>query len=277
VAGDFDWRNTSNQASTGTGAVVQARAESATGNAGSWSAFGSAANFQFMRVETRSALAVTTEADAGPGSLRQAVADAATLGGPDFILFDPSLAGKTITLTGGEIVLNTDLTIDATALPGGVTLDGNAATRILRVASGVTCTFTALTLANGKAANTGSPLFGNGGGIHNSGTLTVNRCTLTGNATPSFAGGGLSNVNGASLTVNQSTLAGDTAAQGGGIYSDGTLTVNHSTLAGNSAPTRSGGGINIGPSGTLTLTNSIVADNNAQSASSAVFSASPAA
>src|SRR5947209_8107446 len=48
---------------------------------------------------TPSAFVVTTAADAGAGSLRQAVLDAAGNGQADTITFDNSLSGRTITLS----------------------------------------------------------------------------------------------------------------------------------------------------------------------------------
>ena len=48
-------------------------------------------------------LTVMNTNDSGPGSLRQALADAHN---EDVINFDPSLNGQTITLTSGELVVN---------------------------------------------------------------------------------------------------------------------------------------------------------------------------
>ena len=47
--------------------------------------------------------------DSGPGSLRQALADA---NDGDTINFDPALNGQTINLTSGELVIGKDITID---------------------------------------------------------------------------------------------------------------------------------------------------------------------
>src|SRR5262245_35563752 len=54
---------------------------------------------------------VTTLADAGPGSLRAAVAQANTHAGADAIVFDDGLTG-TIALTGGELDITDDLAIN---------------------------------------------------------------------------------------------------------------------------------------------------------------------
>src|SRR5262245_56979149 len=72
--------------------------------------------------------------DSGVGSLRQAIADAATNAGADTITFDPGLAAHTIALTSDEanssfghtgLVINNDsITIDGSAAPG-LQLSGN--------------------------------------------------------------------------------------------------------------------------------------------------------
>src|SRR5258708_160713 len=76
-------------------------------------------------LESRLALSTFTvlnTSDSGAGSLRQAVADAATAGGSNTINFDSSLAGQTITLASndangtfgptGLVIDNETLTID---------------------------------------------------------------------------------------------------------------------------------------------------------------------
>ena len=71
-----------------------------------------------------------------------------------------------------------------------------------------------------------------GGGIFNSGTLTVANSTISGNT-----GGGIANGNGGTLTVTNSTISGNTVVNyGGGIYNfAGTLTVTNSTIVRNTA------------------------------------------
>jgi hypothetical protein len=106
---------------------------------------------------------------------------------------------------------------------------------------------------------------GKGGGISNGGTLTINNSTLSGNQAGTSAigmayGGGIANVG--TLTINNSTLIGNVAygvGSGGGISNGGTLTINNSTLSGNSGI--DGGGISN--AGTLTINNSTLAKNTA--------------
>ena len=112
-----------------------------------------------------SAFHVTTLADGGAGSLRAAIAQANAHAGADIIDFQPGLTG-TIALTGGELDITDDLTING---PGAdrLTVSGNNISRVFKVESGETVTISGLTIAGGNAGS------GNGGGIDNFGTLTV--------------------------------------------------------------------------------------------------------
>ena len=76
------------------------------------------------------AFVVTTNADSGPGSLRQAITDANAAGaGPHSITFDPSLSGQTITLAShlpvvgvSDVTIDGDIDNDGT---GDITIDAN--------------------------------------------------------------------------------------------------------------------------------------------------------
>ena len=113
---------------------------------------------------------------------------------------------------------------------------------------------------------------GNGGGIHNSGTLTMTSSTVSGNAVSGnpARGGGISNEAGGHVTLSNSTVSGNTASRGGGIANyGGTLALNSSTISDNTAGV-GGGIINANVEipdwtfyGTLSLLNTIVAKNAA--------------
>lgn len=219
--------------------------------------FAGAATLGGITFDSLTGYVVSNTNDASAGSLR-AMTRAAPAGST--ITFAANLSGSTILLTNGEILLANNLTIDASALPGGITINGHANSRIFEVASGVTNILTALTLTNGFAAN-------GGGAILNSGNLTINRCTITGNEV-SVAGGanGGGIANEGTLTLNQCTVAGNTASGsgygfGGAIYNgiSQSIALNQCTLVGNSA--YDGG--SIYSQGSLTLFNCIVAGNNA--------------
>jgi len=192
---------------------------------------------------------VTTAADSGIGSLRYATTY--TTNG-DYITFATNLSGATI-LSSGTLTLNKSLTIDASALPGGTTINGNQAGSVFLVTN-ANVVLTALTIINGNAPGS------YGGGICNFAVLTVNQCTLAGNS--AAIGGGIGNVYGI-LVVNESTLTGNSGSYGGGIDNlEGAVTVNQSTLTGNSDPSGKAGGVyDYDQYGSITIFNSIIAGN----------------
>ncbi|MGJ8642878.1 MAG: beta strand repeat-containing protein [Luteolibacter sp.] len=213
---------------------------------------------------------VTTIADSGAGSLRDTITSAS----PSAIInFDPSLSGLTITLGGTQLLVNKDLTIDASALANGITIDAAGSSRVFEISSGSTVSMDSLTLTGGNA--TGASPANSGGAIYSDhATLSLTACTLSGNSA-SGIGGGINSDGGdggsATLSLTACTLSGNSATHGGGINSAGprsgsaTLSLTACTLSGNSA--NFGGGIyNAGHtsgSATLSLSNSILAGNTA--------------
>ncbi len=118
---------------------------------------------------------VTNTNDSGPGSLRQALADA---NDGDVIGF--AVTG-TIGLTSGELLVAKNITISG---PGAENLavNGNGENTVFHIAPGETVTISGLTITNGYTTDSG-------GGIHNDhAALTLNDCTVTGNQ-----GGGIYN------------------------------------------------------------------------------------
>jgi hypothetical protein len=196
---------------------------------------------------------VTSLADAGPGSLRDALATT-PLGGT--VDFQPDLSG-TITLTSATLAITQDVTI---AGPGAsvITVSGNNAFQVFNIAPAATVMMTGLTIANGNSPD------GDGGGIYNSGTLAVTDCTVSNNSVRN-SGGGIFNTG--TLSIIQSTLSGNTAqlgaviSLGGAIYNDaqGVATITTSILSGNEA--EAGGGIYN--SGTLAVIDSTLSANSA--------------
>jgi hypothetical protein len=118
------------------------------------------------------------------------------------------------------------------------TIDGSGTGRVIRISAGYTVEIQHITITGG---NQTGHLSGGGGGVRNSGDLTLSNCIVSGNyGEPK--GGGISNDSGATLEVTRCTIAGnttyhagDTGLGGGGIYSAGTLTVTDSTVSGNAA------------------------------------------
>jgi predicted outer membrane repeat protein len=158
-------------------------------------------------------------------------------------------------------------------------------------------------LSGNSAANLTHTLTSNseGGGIYNSGTLTMSGCTLSRNSAtnPMGDGGGIYNANSGTLDISNSTFRDNSATGGGAILNDhGLMNVSHCTLGGNSAlqtsgnargagiynffgtatvsdcnlignsatiGTGEGSGGAIENDGTLTLTNCILSGNSANS------------
>ena len=225
---------------------------------------------------------VTNTDDSGAGSLRAALASAASAGSGN-ITFDPSefATAQTIMLTSGTLNIPSNTTITGPTTGNGatltnlVTVSSGGVYTIFTVASGVTGSAVAnLNIANGGgvgpngggitnagtltvSGSTFSNNLGNSGGIVNSGTLTVTRSAFSNNDGGSN-GGGIANTG--TLTVTGSTFSGNNAAFGAGIYTTGTLTVSDSTVANNAA--QFGGGIYIN-GGTATVTGSTVSKNSA--------------
>jgi hypothetical protein len=202
-------------------------------------------------------ITVTNPNDSGPGSLRQALADA---NNGDTIDFNPALVGQTVTLTTAELVINKNIAISG---PGAdlltVSRDQNAAAfRILHVSAGLAVSIQGLKINNGSASQ-----FACGGGILvEASTLSVMNCAISDNSTDG-TGGGVCVANNATVTIESSTLSGNYAGDyGGGVANSGTVTINNSTLVDNYGEFTGGGILNDG--GSLTVSNSTLTGNGTQ-------------
>jgi hypothetical protein len=200
---------------------------------------------------------VTTTADSGAGSLRQAIADACTT---DTITFNiPGPGPDTIGLTTGELTLNKNLTITGPTSKR-LTISGTHTSRVFSVAPGTTVALASLTIADGQAVS--------GAGISSLGDLTIRQSTFTGNTAVGGAGGGF-DAEGGTLTILNSTISGNTAdTDGGGLLTGGSVTslLVNVTITNNRADADgdtvgAGGGIRQVSSSPLTLRNTIVAGN----------------
>ena len=150
------------------------------------------------------ALTVTSTADDGEGTLRQALADAS-----DGDTIDFSVNG-TIALTSGSLMV--DKSVSIIVGPGqDVTLDGMQSDRVLFIAPGKTVLISGLTIANGMTLSAG-------GGIYNAGTLTLNECTLMDN---SATGGGGGVFTEGDLTITGCILSGNWAGATEEYYGGG--------------------------------------------------------
>ena len=163
-------------------------------------------------------------------SLRDAIQTAAA---GDTIIFDASLSGQTIYLALGQLTIGKGLTIDGSSLSDHIDISGNNTFRVFLTYSQAEVTLRDLDIVDGHVAD------GSGGsGIYNQRDLTVIGCTISDNTTPNN-GGGIRNTG--TLTVVDSVVSGNAAGYGGGIRNEGVLTVFNSTVSDNTADF--GGGI----------------------------------
>ncbi len=241
---------------------------------------------------------VTSNADSGEGSLRQAVSDAFY---GDSILFNLPAGSETIVISS-PIELSESLSIDGANILGSgvmVTIQvpvpgpGGTDSNIFQVSTtdlNQIVTISNMTLKGGDFSQkggcisigvcgstilnnltlTGAKALGGGAVYMGSGLLgyipglTMNGCTVSGNSAQ--YGGGI-RVEGGSLTLSNCTVSGNNVTlDGGGISCYGTrafnagLFLNNSTVANNSAQTGAGGLVANGFT-TNYFANSIIANN----------------
>jgi hypothetical protein len=209
-----------------------------------------------------STLTVTNTLDSGAGSLRAAIAIANAAKTSDTIVFASSLNGQTITLTSGELLITSDVTI---AGPGKdkLTISGDNASRVFELSNKAKTHLPQVSLSGMTISNGDGQIGGTGGAINNYGTLTISNCTLSGNTAGLANGGAINNYG--TLTISNSVLSDNSAAIGGAIGNGGTLTVNGCILTGNSATggLAEGGAISSAGSGLVTVSGSTLSDNSA--------------
>jgi hypothetical protein len=172
-------------------------------------------------------------------------------------------AGSTIRLcagTYGAFIINKNLTLigvgDGDDEASNTILNAGGTDRVVWN-NGATATLHGLRITGGATDFIG------GGGVYNTGTLTMIGCTVTGNAcTTNATGGGISNSTGSTLTMTDCTVSDNTSAlDGGGVANVGNLGMTDCTVVGNTT-VRDGGGIKANSASTLTLTGCVIGPNN---------------
>ncbi|NIM17582.1 MAG: hypothetical protein GTO45_36675 [Candidatus Aminicenantes bacterium] len=216
---------------------------------------------------------VTTTQDNVPGSLRAAIT-AANINGEDDIIYLPAGTYILSGATDDDNNLTGDLDIDTgrriTIIGAGretTIIDGNKTDRALHILDG-TVSISGVTIQDGKSR--GGEDEGedgeDGGGIYNSGILSLTNCSIYNNT----AGMGY---DGYFYLYYVSCPGG--GGSGGGIYNSGTLTLTDCIITNNIAG-QSGGGIDVcgytltgghgggiynSDTGTLRLTNCTISNN----------------
>lgn len=148
-------------------------------------------------------------------TLRDAIAKAAAVTGTaagDTIVFSLP-ANSTITLSGSELLVDKNLTIDGSAV-SGLAISGNNQSRVFRIDGGyddkadgfvaiaITVTLKRLVIENGMVTGNGYVALG-GGGIWNRGFLTLDGSTIANNTAD--VAGGIANSSG-NLTLTGSAV-----------------------------------------------------------------------
>jgi len=182
--------------------------------------------------------------------IKAAIAASTTLDGD-------TLAIAAGTYTEAGITVDKSLTLQgeraATTIVQAAASRSEATARVFTITRGVTVILRALTIQHGNTV-------GEGGGIHNSGKLTLNRSTVRDNTADSA--GGI--YNSGRLILIASTVRGNAARSHGGLFNNrGTLTLTGSTVSGNRARVNRAGGL-YNLAGQLTLTDSTVSGNRAR-------------
>jgi hypothetical protein len=216
-------------------------------------------------------LTVSTTADAGPGSLRQAIIDATSNAAANTIIINIPLTDPGYNSTTDRFTINlvnqlpdiplAPLTID-NMMGRGVTLKGNGSFRILTLVNSAVLSISNLKISQGSTNG------GKGGGIYmgDSAVVFLTNCIVSNNTATNGGGGIWVNDSGVlhiiNTTINDNTT---TNGDGGGIYinNSGTLNITGSTVNGNAAPSGGGGGIYNGVSGTVNATNVTLNGNTA--------------
>jgi hypothetical protein len=253
-------------------------------------------------------LTVTTTADSGVGSLRQAILDANACPDTNTIVFAPSAYG-TITLLSGELLVTNSVNILGPG-PDNLAVDGNSPTttnRVFEIGPGIEVTIAGIRITKGSADSGGGILSvdsslivsncsvvansvgykGGGGGIGSvaqdgPAALYVINSTISSNSMGFFGiGGGIVSAarTNATLTVLNSTLShnvGDAGSSGLGIaclgFGDTSVQIVNSTLSSNSTPDSGTGGgvVSVAYAGTslIQIMNSTLSDNSAGSGGS---------
>ncbi len=188
------------------------------------------AEINAVQIVRNEIIVVTTAADEldpvgtlGTGiSLREALRDAPDGAG---IVFDPAAfhgePADTITFLAANpgLVLDKNLTIDASNIPGGVTVNAAASSTdqksVFTVNSGKSAALLGLNITGGYI--TSGLQTGIGGGLLNLGTTALTDCRLSGNtATFGAAATSYAEFAPARLTLRRCTVSGNTAASNGG-------------------------------------------------------------
>jgi CSLREA domain-containing protein len=214
-------------------------------------------------------ITVNTLVDENDGALGQGAGDslreAIALAAPgDTIVFDATIAGGTLSLTNGELLVDKELIIDGDEM-NPVTVDAAGASRVFNIDDGTTTqvpvTIDGLTITGGLAFGSANGNLGDGGGIFTNEALTLSNSTVTGNTASDNAGGIYVNDIGSADIVNTTVSYNEANYDGGGIFAFGDTTITDSTINNNIAISGIGDGGGIAIFGTTEIIQSTISGN----------------
>jgi hypothetical protein len=218
----------------------------------------------------QASITVANDHDSGPGSLRQAIVDAAA--GETIVV-----PADTYTLTGGELAIAKSLTITGHAASDTIVRSGGTSRVFHTTGAANTVVISGITISDGRVAAPGG--VNEGGGVWNTdATLTLTDTIVRDNVVNNDgsaggpggipSGGGIANDSG-TLTLLRTQVLDNTARanggdgtaggggpggipKGGGLMSTGAVTITDSSFTGNAALATGGAGAassNGGPGG----------------------------
>ena len=213
-------------------------------------------------------------------TLREAIIAANQITGFDIIRFDPEvfpmgkatpikLSGTPLDITSELLILGPGVGLVDDPLMPGVKINSQ---QIIIDANNLSSVFTTSgtnTQISGVAI-TG----GNDAGVVNTGTLLLDRVTVSGNS--GVTGGGVRNSG--SLTVDRSIISKNNATSGGGIYTTGSVTIYDTAIIQNTASADGGGLAAVASIAGLdgaaaSIINSTISNNVASSRGAGIWSA----
>jgi hypothetical protein len=238
---------------------------------------------QFEPRQLLATFAVTSNADSGAGSLRDAITQANAASGADTITFDATVFtggdDSLIRLTSGELEITDSLTIDgSTGVDVTITGDAND-DDITDVAN-----ITDVAASFGGTTGTADDLLDDNSRVLNfsgdTGDLNITGLVITGGRT-SESGGGIFSSSPSELVISSSLIRGNSvhgsvfSDGGGGVLSSSNLQLVDSEVSNNSVVVTNGGSFGGGGVRTLfgnvSLVRSVVQDNTVATAGAERF------
>lgn len=171
---------------------------------------------------------VSSNADAGPGTLREALSLAAADSNIPHTINLSGIAGQTIS-TESLLEFSPGLQdMDLTIVGSDVTVAGDGSSGVFAFNAsysdyGLDVTISDLTISGGDSSQPGAGILFESGSKYDANSLSLDNVTVTGNRSDEFGGG--VGVYGAHLTITDSVISNNEANSGGGVFHIGGSTM----------------------------------------------------